>query len=358
MILNLKCKSPVIAGLFFILIFVIQSKAADLPIDCQIVNPWLKVASKPPSSKDPIETWGNYQHAQATLQISAAREIFHRYLKKQWNNQNSEKLAVCLTPDQRRELDWAIQSVFWNGTLEILEKSGGAKKEFVNQTRGSGFQMFKMVGYFDEKSPDGKKGGFDRGNKQLFLDFSQIPANEWFIIFIHEVSHSLDPYLIGAVEAFGNEKTHIDILKMAHRTDNPDDLSLKEKEEIFNWIRAGLDRGFLAEYRAWTVSFKLYLEGKNTLWTSIDWMEDISKYKRSNERLETFILRFLDPRFTNPSDDLFALPLVKKSLILFRKSLLTGEAKAPLGGALQQIYKISEPNPFLDFFQQLRFPGY
>jgi hypothetical protein len=272
------------------------------------------------------------------FQEAAALAIFNNYLKGSWSSQNSLNLEACLSKEDQQELSWAIQTVFWNQTLELLSKSGGAKKVFIEQVKGSGFQMFKMVGYFDEQSPDGDKAGFDRANKQLFLDFSKIPATEWLVIFIHVVSHSLDPYLISGTEAFADEKTYSDILRMTSKTTSPERLTAKERGEMFDWLRAGLDQKFLAEYRAWTITIKLYLEGKNILWPQIDWLENILKNRKSGEALNIFTLRYLSPRFTSNDEGIFKNILIKNSLTRFREGLLSGQFQAPLGGPLETIY--------------------
>jgi hypothetical protein len=90
---------------------------------------------------------------------------------------------------------------------------------------------------------------------------------------------------------------------------------------------AALDRGLLGEYRAWSVTLALYLEGLHAgLWQSIADYEDWLGMRKPGENLRAVVMRRLDPGFsdpnpTDPESGIFGLALVQNELKWVRADL-------------------------------------
>lgn len=85
-------------------------------------------------------------------------------------------------------------------------------------------------------------------------------------------------------------------------------LPFLEAQDFRNWLLAGLDRGLLAEYRAWTATFQIYLQGKEEgLWSSRPWLEIILNEWDRKESLEKFTFHYLDQNSMDPQDGFFPL---------------------------------------------------
>lgn len=91
------------------------------------------------------------------------------------------------------------------------------------------------------------------------------------------------------------------------------------------FVQSGLDRGLLAEYRAWLLCFSIYEEGKRTgLWGAIPWMESIITEKYPNESWESFTFRYLDRNFEDPDfTGIFSLKIMQEQYFQLRQELRT-----------------------------------
>lgn len=82
-----------------------------------------------------------------------------------------------------------------------------------------------------------------------------------------------------------------------------------------------MNRGFLAEYRAWTSTFALYIEAKATGANPIEWAETVLGERLPRERLDRFVFRFLDAGFEDPREGVYAYPIVRQALAELRAEL-------------------------------------
>lgn len=150
-----------------------------------------------------------------------------------------------------------------------------------------------------------------------------------------QLIHSIDPFLKGAITVYGDSEMGKQIIQWSKLTDNPDQLNPNERDRLYTWLKAGLDRGLVAEYRAWTLTFQIYQDGLvEGLWKPISWIDDILSLKQENERLENFIYDFLDKNFVDPSElheseevqnKIFLLPLVKNAIMKIRQEYRTSK---------------------------------
>ena len=109
------------------------------------------------------------------------------------------------------------------------------------------------------------------------------------------------------------------------------DLTEAERGELNRWLLFGMDRGLLAEYRAWAATFKIYQEGLAIgLWTRRPWLDKILSQKRSEEKYSEFSFRFLDARSADPTELIFSNRLIADGLKTLRQTLRDAPAPPPL----------------------------
>jgi len=218
-----------------------------------------------------------------------------------------------------------MNQVFLKSSIQELKKYPGPLRTFGLALETTRFQLYQVTGFFSDPSPDEKKAGFHRGNRSIYMDFERIPPNEWLMIFTHEMAHVLDENLKAASEIYADDKTVKVLADWAHKVTSSQDLPPEVREKLTRWIKAGLDRGLVAEYRAWHLTFVIYREGLNVqAWRPIAWLDEILAQQRDGESHEQFVYRYLHERFEDPTheDPLFQLPLIKSELFETRSAYL------------------------------------
>lgn len=240
-------------------------------------------------------------------------------------------------PTEVSQLQDAIQNAFKEGSLNILKNSGGQKALFAQKVRGRDFQIFRLTGHFRQDSPDEKKGGFHRGSGSIFINFEKVPADEWLVIFIHEFAHGLDSELVKSLNVYANPIWIRQFTELAINDVPVERWPEEARQNLHIWLRVGLNRGYLAEYRAWATTFALYIEGlADGTFKKVDWLEEILQQKHQQESLRQFTLRFLSPGFEDPTYGPFQYPVIQKELKKVRQELLRGEPPT-LGDSLDEI---------------------
>jgi hypothetical protein len=275
------------------------------------------------------------ERAQIALQEEArlmrrAEETFDEYLLSRLD---FEKFNSCVSSmPNRQEFLQMLQDTFFSRSIEkfasstslvLKNLSGLYARKSPNEV-----SLFKLTGHYGAPSPTELKGGFHRGEKSIFADFSRIGPNEWFVIFAHELIHSLDETLWNAVVTYADQEKIANLVKQKKTFGN---LNLAEKSMLLRWVASGLDRGLWAEYRAWVTTYHIYKAGiEGGDWQKIDWFENWIAQKKSDESINKFIYLSLDEKHTDPETGLLSSPLVKEALTKLREHSRTIELP-PLG---------------------------
>ncbi|MFZ4404773.1 MAG: hypothetical protein ACOYOK_11785 [Pseudobdellovibrionaceae bacterium] len=267
-----------------------------------------------------------------------AQNIYRSYRQTKnsvgaWTLKKSEQLSQCLaTWEDRDKLDYAMQAVFKEQTLlEFKNTRSPLLQKFAQQIQTQGTELTRVFGHVHDPSPTGGKGGFHRGQRSLFLDFSKIPPNEWLLIFAHEYFHATDQVLMQAIPIYSDEATVNKIIDLTKKYQKYSELSEDDKKILRPWIKAALDRGLFAEIRAWVGTVLVYQEllQENKI-QPMDWMERFynqastknGHHRWSEKQIQLEVIRFLSPRFTDPTEGIFSLPLTQDSLRALRKEFL------------------------------------
>ena len=298
---------------------------------CESLQPIEIAQTQKPTSTSSIVDWANYQKRVFEARKLVALNIFQSYISGSFDDRFFES---CIKSKQEYEaLEEILPSTFLDESLKILNLSQSRSvknfSEIINsRIKNNNFILFRLAGHFKEDpAPTDLAGGFHRGQGSIFMNFTKIPPNEWLIIFVHELTHSLDVQLSNAISEYSKNEI---VLKLTKDKKVFQQLSRDEKSELHRWLMSGLDRGFLAEYRAWTITFKIYQDGLDEgLWKPIDWMNSILNHKLASENLSDFTFRYLDPRFINPTEWPFRASPVKESLESIRAQMRRNDINKP-----------------------------
>lgn len=259
----------------------------------------------------------NIQQRSGLAYHSISEKIFKAYIESDvkpssfircMQNEGLHRQAVTLETNY-------LPSAFFNRTLRILKNSESTEiKEFARDAEtalNSGAITFLDIDVPSDAGSNGttalQLGGFHRGQNGLYMNPNELPSSQWFIIFFHEFAHALDPNLRHAVI----EEIRVPLiptLKDAIKDPSWDD---EDEREIKKMIRISMDRGFAGEYRAWMVALSLYYKQNPSV--RIAWAEQMAGNRQVFDRAaQRALFDFLDPRFENKPEGVFADPRVQR----------------------------------------------
>jgi len=307
---------------------------------CDFLAPWAGAERAKPAHPSSIREAGESVEAVAAGIRSSADALYRLYRKGEVDERTLDDCFRSEGLDASPDFDAfrnAVPGAFFRASLaEFLALRGPVTESFARaldeRARTGNLVLFRLTGHSANlASPTDEKAGFHRGERSIFMDFGRIPANEWLLIFAHEYAHSLDPALSDAMPIFADPELRAKVDSLSRRTENVKALSPEELADLDRWLIAGLDRGYLAEVRAWALSFAIYEEGlADGAWKPIAWMDSMLRDRRRGETAIVFAARYLAPRFTDPEPtgvaaDLFSRVLVRTRLKQIRIRLRSGE---------------------------------
>ncbi len=314
------------------------SYGAEPQPDCSLTREWKEAAQRNLTGAQTIAERVELQRVEYETRIRAGELIFDEYLRGRLA-QNFVKSCGGDSESQAL-LGRSVSAAFLKGSLRALKSSGVpalvrlselAEKE----AESTGVFFFKALGNRDETPIElgPRKAGFHRGRQSLFMDFQAIAPEEWFFIFVHELTHRLDPKLNSAIQAYGDTAAFRFGFELQTRMDRGETVSSHALEPLRSLLFVGLDRGLLAEYRSWTFCLSVYEAGKKaSLWKEIGWVNQILAQREKTESLDRFTFRFLDPRFMDPiPEGFFALPIVRSEIASLRQELRESTDSPDLG---------------------------
>jgi hypothetical protein len=290
---------------------------------CSELRPWLAareaMARLERSPNETAEALKTASRNEIAARSASAKKFFAEYLA---GKNIGLTIDTCLTPlpDGGNYL-FTLQEAFFDESLARLRASRSPTIQklvlALDRKIADGLApSFRLTGLaFAPDDPGPWEAGFHRGAGSIYADFRKIPANEWLLIFAHEMLHGLDDELARATTEFNDPDRVQRLGALSGSAQRTSQLTGSQSVDLRGWIEAGLSRGLWAEYRAWVPSLTLYREGVlEGLWRPIPWVELVLRQQPAGMRFERFVYLYLDQNSPDPTDGLFGDPLVHSAL--------------------------------------------
>ena len=164
----------------------------------------------------------------------------------------------------------------------------------------------------------------------VLMTYDQLDRSSWFTIFVHELSHYLDQTLATAVDqavALQNTRPNVtqDLIKIAQKFDRQEMLDPAEIALVDQWVALALERGMMAEIRAWTRTYEIYLDLKSSgLITEVSWVEKILRQKQGPETMNGFCKRYFNTLYAHPTTGMWSYVYLRTRLEALRAQKLAG----------------------------------
>lgn len=333
-----QARKPGLGALVFALLIVGvlgSAHVARAASVCDRMSGWLAAednAVSPTYSLKNRAAWGN--HAQVEKH-RVAGELFNELLL---GKLPAEELDSCIAHrTDRQNLVNFLQSQFLQKGVERLDRSLAPViqifRKLLDERYGSPDRIFfRMTGHFREETPSEFKAGYHRASRSIYMDWGRVPANEWLIILVHELLHSLDTRIWDGLELAGTPVNVRRVQKLVKKFTAPHALNPTDSEFMSQWVSAGLDRGLWAEYRAWLATLAIYEAGlTDGLWVPIDWLDRIVQECPADFKRELCFYKFIDARSPDPMSGLLGTSLVLGQIRQVRATQRDWLAPLPLG---------------------------
>jgi hypothetical protein len=288
---------------------------------CQQIVPQITTIRNTPRIFSQL-TWPEYQTRAAAAYESIGELSFTAYLN---SDVRPKQVYECLLPEDVQHVRQDQSAVFFSFTLAtMMSWNSPLISRFANliQTR---FSNGEIESFGIGQNPDGDQStaglrlaGFHRGNRGLYLNPDELPPDQWFLIFFHEFSHALD-FKLATESVWAKDPGHLAQLKAVLLKAT---WTTSDQQTVDAFLTNALNRGLLAEYRAWVSTAHLYLEARRLNKIPVQtWFENLMGPNHTEGPMRMFIFANLDGKFTDPSDDPYDNPRLAARLGQLRSQL-------------------------------------
>jgi hypothetical protein len=283
-------------------------------------------AAPPSSASDPLPTNPVLTIQEFNDRHDAENQRRYRQFETEWLKflrRETSQIPTSVDPA------WARKA-----TEDYLQSTGPLKAKFAVASRNNHYGFTFQHPDDDDSS---RKASFHRTQRSIFMDIDRLSANEWLIDFVHEVTHSLDSEIIDALDIYNDRELIQQLAEYGQKHVQLTDLSSAERARLDRWLLAGLNRGFLSEYRAWLLTYFIYEEGlRDGTFKPVAWLEDLQRTCPPRTSMQVHVFRSLSRSWVDPKTDLFSYPYIQQALAELRRKLWANPDLVELGniGAL------------------------
>ncbi len=315
-IINKYAVSSLLRRLFFVESIVILI----IIFNCILVKANMQIQS---ASQENVTSTINMTIQEYADYVRMKEAVDQKYFQTAWSH-----FLKNQGPKPTREKKYT--SACLRGTWNYLIETGGLKEKLAraSEKRPFGFSLSRPI---DEPNTN-RTGSFHRLRRSIFVDLDKLGANEWLMIFVHEVAHSLDSELIDSLSIYNNEALIKYFADLGKKNTQLVDVSKSDRKNLDTWLTAGLNRGFLAEYRAWLLTFLIYEEGlKDGTFLPIDWLENLKKNRPAGLDIRIYILQSLSPDWVDPTEGIFSNQFIRDALTQLRQKIYNNPLMVEMG---------------------------
>ncbi len=250
------------------------------------------------------------------LYIDYSNTITNEYIN---GDLNKKKFKTCLESIDENELNYQVSNQLKKALLSSLKQTHSPiLQDLLNDLNSEGSALLIGVKLDLKIRKNERPATYHRTAKNINISIPKIGFNEAKLILIHELVHKRDQKQIYEASInFSNIDTQMNLLDISKTHNELKGLTEIETKELNTYILNGLKRGFLAEFKAWALTYQIYLSliSKGEI-IPIQWADQIlDQYDRKTNYLD-FIFNYYLRRFSTPSskgNNIFSTTLMQNA---------------------------------------------
>lgn len=278
---------------FLLLCFVSQAN------QCEQLAGWLKQSDSLLKTKEGWREKSDLIKKIRQNEYNTAWHIFDRYQK---GLLSPAFFTECLDDPSLEQLKAKISGEFKKRSLETLSQSKSEKINKLASNIQDSNKLFIFQAEF-ESSKTPRKAGYHRMSGAMYYVLPDIPANEFKLHLVHELLHKYDEDILYRTSIdFSDKETNLYLYSLSQDYQSFAQLQPQDKKLVRTYILNGLRRGFLAEFKVWSASYRLYQEMRSHQEIEeLAWVENILNQKLSGQNYLDFIFNYYKERFERPA---------------------------------------------------------
>ncbi len=250
------------------------------------------------------------------LYYTISKQVFASFAD---DSLNSNELKLCLATIDDISFEHIASALFRS---KFIDSIGSTKSPLLKMLLDDVFgpNNDPIIGFHLglEEDPHKRIASYHRTGKSIQLSILKTTFNEAKLYLVHELVHKLDENaLFKSSLNYSNISDQKKIWGLAQKYSLPHQLNYNEKALLDQYLLNGLNRGLLAEFKAWSLSYRIYQEMiDHQEINPISWAQKVLNKHPINQSYLDFIFSYYQPRFTKPgknNDNLFYWDLVSNA---------------------------------------------
>ncbi len=272
-----------------------------------------------------------YKHAKPMQRVAAsnhlsqirkelAQEIYRGYIS---GVLTKSFFKICLQEKEDAKLLDSISAAFKNNLLADFSSSSVKTLKKLGREYSNSPDLFVFQAKLDWPYKSESVAGYYRLSGAMYYMLPEIPYSDFKIVALHELLHKFDEKeLYHSSSEYAGKNTMEYAWDLSQKFKVYSQLNKPDQKFISMHVLNGLKRGFLAEFKAWAVTYDVYKKMRRAGEIgAIAWIDDILAQQGQQNYLD-FIFNYYQQRFKRPErKSLFAFDLLQDSYDVVIKDL-------------------------------------
>jgi len=195
----------------------------------------------------------------------------------------------CLPSGYSERIQHQVAAVFFRESVREMSESKSQTartiaKFLLKKEHAGAFIPFTLTGHWknldrslerstpDPLPTDSTSAGFHRAQSAVFANIAMIPHSDWLLVFAHEMIHVIDDQIHANLSIVANPELARTVARIANSKTSIQELTQEERLTCEKFLVSALNRGYLAELRAWWLVRQIYQE---LHLSPISWLEQL-----------------------------------------------------------------------------------
>ncbi len=260
----------------------------------------------------------------------------------------------CLPSGYSDRIQHNIAAVFFHESIREMNESKSQTarsiaKLLLKKEQAGAFIPFTLTGHWktldrplerstsDQSPLETSSAGFHRAQAAVFANIAMIPHSDWLLVFAHEMIHVIDEQIHANLSIVANPDLARTVAQIANSKASINELTQDERLTCERFLVSALNRGFLAELRAWWLVRQIYHE---LHLPPIFWLEHLYAEGTPNKSTEARFVQALSERFPTSLTGLFGLPIIQALDANHRSNWIKYPRRVPWGSLKPLVKKL------------------
>lgn len=310
----LKAKNIIFKGLIFLMGLLSMNAIASSSFKCPVES--IQELNDKAAIRLSIREKFQLKKERIKLYYTISEQIYASFADE---SLDQDELSLCLASINDQSFKHIASAHIRNEFISSLGRTQSPLlKTLLDDVYTSNSSVIISFHLDMEEDSNKRVASYHRTTKSIQLSLFRTSFNEAKLYLVHELVHKLDENaLFRASLDYSNIKVQKKLWSLAQDHEHPGQLENADRNLLEQYLLNGLNRGLLAEFKAWSLSYRIYQEMMDHKEVEpIFWAERVLNKKLKNQSYLDFIFSYYQANFTKPKrneNNLFHWDLVRSA---------------------------------------------